>query len=158
MRNIAAILISAFLAIFIASCSDKKDDAITWTLTLHDTRSGVLMDITGASILFEGMTYDGTNRGELTIFDPDGYVDPTGIGGSVAGWGSPEKPGRPKLGASYRSAQQECEIEFGSHKLTIRDKGKTLEINGESFQIDPATKPRFVVPTEKGKINVMKQQ
>lgn len=158
MRYLAAILFSGFLAIFAPSCGGKKESEITWTLALHDTGSGVLMDITGASILFEGMTYEGTNRGELTIFDPHGYVHPSGIGSSVDGWGSPEKPGRPELAASYWSAQQKCEIEFGPHKLTIRNKGQTLDINGHSFQFDPITKPRFVVRTVEGKINVMKQQ
>jgi len=151
------IAVCGFFGIVVTSCNGKKDEPIAWNLTLHDTGQGVLLDITGATILFDGITYDGTNRGTLTIFDPDGYVDPTGIGGSVDGWSSPEKPGRAKLGASYRSAQQMCEIEFGPHTVTIRNRGQTLEINGEPFQIDPTTKPGFVVSTQDGEFRVRKQ-
>lgn len=134
----------AFAGIFVSpACRPKTDQLMKWDMLVHDTGAGVSMTMTGASVLFEEMSYEGTNGGSLTIFDPSS--DRTILGGSAVGWSSPEKPGRAELSVTFWSEQQMCEIEFGSHSILIRDRGKLLELDGIKFRIDPNLHPKFVI-------------
>lgn len=136
--------ILALVGIFVSpACRSKADQLTKWDMLVHEAGEGVSISMTGASVLFEGMSYEGTNSGSLTIYDPSSNSKI--LGGSAVGWSSPEKPGRAELSVTFWSDQQMCEIEFGSHSILIRDRGKLLEIDGIKFRIDPNQKPKFVI-------------
>jgi len=142
------------MSFLISGCGGRSDKPIVWDLNLKGTPKGVLLDLTGASILFEGLSYVGESGGEVTIYKPNVRRDPYGIGTSVEGWGAPAKEGRAKLDVSFWSRDQKCEIVFGEYTIAITDHGKNIEISGSRFTINPETKPSFIVKMVDGEVRV----
>ena len=86
-------LIALVMSFLISGCGGRSDKPIVWDLNLKGTPKGVLLDLTGASILFEGLSYVGESGGEVTIYKPNVRRDPYGIGTSVEGWGGSREGG-----------------------------------------------------------------
>jgi hypothetical protein len=151
MYRAITLLGSALFVIAISNCSEKKQASVTWNMTIQDAGRDVLMDLTGATILFQEMTNGGTDRSELKIFDPNINARLAKMVDAC----SPGQPGRPSLGTTISST--ECEIRYGGHTIIVRDKGHTIKIDGEQFQINPAEKPGFLVTAKDGHVTVLKE-
>ena len=148
MHRVITPLVIGLSVIATTNCGDKKQASISWNMKIRDAGNDVLMDLTGATILFQEMPYKGENQLELKVFDPSiktvRCVDAC----------SPGEPERPSLGTSFSSS--ECEVRFGPHIINIREKGNAIEINGKQFQINPLEKPGFVVSPQDGKVTALK--
>jgi hypothetical protein len=148
-RAITPLVIGLFV-IANTNCGDKKQASISWTMTIRDAGNDVLMDLTGATILFQEMPYKGEDQVELKVFDPN---NKTGLE-RRSDTCSPGELERPSLGTSFSSG--ECEVRFGPHIINTRDKGHALEIDGTQFQINPLEKPGFVVASQDGQVSALK--
>ncbi|MGJ8655365.1 MAG: hypothetical protein ACSHX6_02860 [Akkermansiaceae bacterium] len=153
LRYLITLFLIFFSMVFLTSCSKSNEKPVTCSLSITGTTQGALMDITGATILFEDLSFNGSYNDEITLFDPDtdGADDPYGLRQSVSGRSMPKKAGRPKIGVSFWSRDQRCEIKFGKHEINITNQGKNITIDQYKFDLDPSLKSKFTVSIVDGK-------